>query len=321
MSAVKLKLTMYSTLALIIGFTTLIISIVLSAIGAFSFYAVLSIVLFMNVLQWLLAPYIIEAIYRVREADPARYSWLYEAVRRLARKSRIEPPKLMISSLPIPNAFAYGSPLTGNRIAVTEGLLRNLDPDEVEAVIGHEIGHLVHRDVHIMMLVSIIPAILYYIGRSMMWSSMFYGGRDREERGGYALLGLMLFVAAFILNLMVLGLSRLREYYADRHSASIVENGAVKLQVALAKIVHATSRVSRKVDTSALHSFRALLIADPATAHADAALISGEYALVKRLKERELTFADLVEEMFSTHPNIVKRLKALDEVAAELGQK
>jgi heat shock protein HtpX len=83
----------------------------------------------------------------------------------------------MIADIPIPNAFAYSSPIAGSRVAVTKGLLKSLDEEEIEAVVGHELGHLKHRDVQVMMFVSILPAVFYFIGYSMLLSSLF-GRRD-----------------------------------------------------------------------------------------------------------------------------------------------
>ncbi|RLE75649.1 MAG: protease [Thermoprotei archaeon] len=321
MSLWKLRLTMYSTLALIIGATTLVLLLLLRASGlALGLGPLIAIVAAFNLVQWLIAPYVIEGVYRVREADPVRYGWLHEIVSELSERSGIKKPKVMIADVPIPNAFAYGSPLTGSRVAVTTGLLSTLSRDEVEAVLGHELGHLAHRDVAVMMAVSLLPAVLYYVGYALLYAP----SRRDEEGGGAAALGLLMLLASFVLNFFVLGLSRLREYYADRHSAMIVERGARKLQLALAKIVDATSRLAaRGLSMSRYSSFKALLIADPTRAVSDAHYVSGHmrgYALVERLKRRRLTLLDQVEELFSTHPNIVKRLRALDEVAAELGQ-
>jgi len=323
MSLWKLKITMYSTLALIIGLTTLIFLALLNAMGVtLGLLPLIAIVILFNLIQWLVAPYIIEALYNVREADPIRYSWLHEIVDKLSRKSGLKKPKVMIADMPIPNAFAYGSPLTGSRVAVTRGLLATLSRDEIEAVIGHELGHVAHKDMTVMVLVSLLPAILYYIGYSLMYVP---SRRDEDEGGNLAVIGILLLLASFILNLFVLGLSRLREYYADRHSASIVSYGARKLQLALAKIVQATDKIIRSgyVDLGRYKSFRALFISDPSRAFSEARALSyyrRDYMLVERLKRRKLTTLDLIEELFSTHPNIVKRLKALDQVAAELGQ-
>ena len=323
MSLWKLKLTMYSTLALIIGLSTLIFLVLLRALGiALGLVPLILLVILFNLVQWLIAPHIIEALYGVREADPIRYSWLYEVVDRLSKKSGIKRPKVMIADLLIPNAFAYGSPLTGNKIAVTRGLLTTLSKDEVEAVIGHELGHIVHKDVVVMMLVSLIPAVLYYIGYSLMYVPSH---RDEDEGSSLAAIGILLLLASFVLNLFVLGLSRLREYYADRHSASIVNYGARKLQLALAKIVRETSKIARSgyVDLGRYKSFKALFIADPSKVSSEVRVIPyyrRDYVIVERLKRKRLTTLDMIEELFSTHPNIVKRLKALDQVATELGQ-
>jgi heat shock protein HtpX len=244
-------------------------------------------------------------------------------VEQLSRKSRIKTPKLMKAQMPIPNAFAYGSPLTGSKVAVTTGLLETLETEEVEAVIGHELGHLKHRDVQVMMFVSILPAIFYFIGYSMLLSSMF-NRRDSRDSGGAAIIGLVSLLVYWLLTLFTLYLSRIREYYADRHSASIVEDGPRKLSEGLAKIVNYTNVMKRsrrnQQNTSGSNSFKALFISDPDRAESDSAALSqlggvgGDRKLVENVLRRKVTTFDKIMEVFSTHPNIVKRLKALQEL-------
>jgi len=243
----------------------------------------------------------------------------------LSRKSGISAPKLMLSQIPLPNAFAYGSPLTGSRVAVTQGLLQNLDNGEVEAVIGHELGHLKHRDVQVMMVVSFLPALFYYIGYSMMLSGMFGGGNtDRKNGGGgnNALFGIAFMAFSWVLTLFTLYLSRLREYYADRHSASIVENGAQKLSTGLVTIISESKRAGKpKKDEKKGHSsYKALFIADPDRATADSAelnanRITNKEDLLKETLAKQPTSVDKFAEVFSTHPNIIKRLRALQEIS------
>ena len=280
------------------------------------------IVVVFNIIQWLIAPYLIDSIYRVKQVNPSEDPVLYNMVENLSQKSKIKTPKLMKAKMAIPNAFAYGSPLTGSKVAVTTGLLETLDPDEVEAVIGHELGHLKHRDVQVMMFVSILPAIFYYIGYSMLLSSMF-NRRDRDS-GGAAIIGLAAILLYWVLTLFTLYLSRIREYYADRHSVSIVDGGASKLSEGLAKIVNSTSNMKSRnrqsKNAGGSSSFKALFISDPDRAEVDAAELRylggsmGDRKLVEEVLRRKITTFDKIMEVFSTHPNIVKRLHALQQL-------
>jgi len=308
MRRLKLYISMYGTLGIIIGITTLFLAGILYFIGFLNIFTLIFITIVFNILQWLFAPYIIEMIYGIREINRDEVPWLHNIVEVLARKSGINKPKIMISGLSIPNAFAYGSPLTGNRIAVTRGLLSTLSRDEVEAVLGHEFGHIVHKDIQIMMLVSLLPALLYYIGRVMLFT------RDDENRGGIAIFGFLSVILSQILYLFVLGLSRLREYYADEYSANIVENGARKLQLALIKIIKTTSSLINKgIDISKVSGFRSLFIVDPSTSHRDLE----ELELLRSIRSRKISLWENILELFSTHPNIVKRIRALDQYCSK----
>ena len=310
---------MVGTLAMIIGLSTLFFTVILSLAGSLNLITLGILIVTFNIFQWLISPYIIDALYHVREISEHENPRLHEMVNNLSRKSGIKKPRLMLAQIPIPNAFAYGSPIAGNRVAVTKGLLKTLESEEVEAVIGHELGHLKHRDLQIMMFVSVLPALLYYIGYSLILSSMF--GRQRQEGGGTALLAIGFMVFSWILNMFILYLSRLREYYADRHSASIVEDGPRKLSEGLAKIVHSTRNMRKtQKKTQQLNAFKALFIADPDRAETDSMAIShlavaSDQKLVQDILSRRMTTVDRITEVFSTHPNIVKRLKALQELS------
>jgi heat shock protein HtpX len=310
---------MAGTLALIIGLSTLFFVVILTLAGSFDILTLGILVGVFNVVMWLVSPYIIDAMYHVRAISPTEEPGLHEVVDDISKKSNISKPRLMLAQVPIPNAFAYGSPIAGTRIAVTSGLLKTLDQGEVEAVVGHELGHLKHRDTQIMMFVSLLPAMAYYIGYSLMLSGMFGGNRKNQSSG--AAIGVVFMAFSFIMNLFTLHLSRLREYYADRHSASVVDSGSQKLSTGLAKIVNTTKNMGRmRQQTKNLHAFKALFITDPDRATVDSAELSSmsfgdSHRLVQEILSMKLTTADRISEIFSTHPNIVKRLRALQELA------
>jgi heat shock protein HtpX len=319
----KLRFSLIGTLAVIIGLSTLFFTVILSLAGV-SIMLLPFIVIGFNIIQWLIAPYLIDAMYRAKEVSPQEDPILYNMVEQLSQKSKIKKPKLMKAKMQIPNAFAYGSPIAGTRVAVTTGLMETLDTEEVEAVIGHELGHLKHRDVQVMMFVSILPAIFYFIGYSMLLSSMF-NRRDSRDSGAGAIIGIASILLYWILTLFTLYLSRIREYYADRHSASIVEDGPRKLSEGLAKIVDSTSKIKNKrqntKNTGGSNSFKALFISDPDRAELDAAALRqigtsmGDSHLVESVLQRKITTFDKIMEVFSTHPNIVKRLRALQQLS------
>ena len=314
----KLRFSMIGTLAAIIGLSTLFFTVILALAGVNLLLLPFIMVIF-NIIQWLIAPYLIDAMYRVKEVKRSEDPELHGMVETLSIKSGIKTPRLMKAKIPIPNAFASGSPIAGSRVAVTTGLLETLETEEVEAVIGHELGHLKHRDVQVMMFVSILPAIFYFIGFSMILSSRY---RRRDEGGGAAIIGIASIFLYWVLTMFTLYLSRLREYFADRHSASIVEDGPRKLSEGLAKIVNSTSRMKKtRRNTNSLNSFKALFISDPDRAELDSASMrqvgahAADHRLVEEVLRKKVTSFDRVMEIFSTHPNIVKRLKALQELA------
>lgn len=312
------------TLAIIFGLTTLGFAVALTLFGyGISLWAIGALVVILNVAQWLLSPYLVGLIYRVKALSEGDNPKLHQMVADLSKKSGIKKPQVMLSQIPLPNAFAYGSPLTGSRVAVTQGLLDHLDDGEVEAVVGHELGHLKHRDVQVMMIVSFLPALFYFIGYSLMWSGILGGNNDRNNNNSStAIIGILFIAFYWVLSLFTLYLSRLREYYADRHSAAIVENGAEKLSTGLVTIVEESKRdrKPKKGEAKTNSSYKALFIADPDTAKVDSEQIhSGSNAVDKKqlLKEtlaKKPTKGESFIEIFSTHPNMIKRLRALQEL-------
>lgn len=307
-SLLGLRVGMFAIWLAVVGTATLLFTALILYLGlpTFYLYGVIGFVVFLNIIQWLFGPYLINAVYRVSQADEAAYPWLYQMVDEVARRSGMrQRPKVMIANIDIPNAFAYGSPLTGPMVAVTSGLLGRLPREELEAVIAHEVGHLKHRDVVVMLMISLIPAIIYYIGYTLYISGLFGGARRNGGGAAPILIGIGLIVLSFIFNLFVFLMSRLREYYADSHAATVVSDGARRLQRALVRIMTLSGRLrpESRVKTEQLKMF---FISDPE--HAIDPYIDVDKAIdeLRRMKPSALS------DLFSTHPHPSKRIKHLD---------
>ena len=321
MRLLKLQLTILGTVGLLIALSTLIFSIILSLLGgAFNIGFLLVLVIFFNLIQWYYAPKIIERMYKVREIKQTENigrtngKWVYDTVKRICESTKMPMPKIMYSGIAIPNAFAYGSPKYGNRIAITQGMFDRLENEEIEAVIGHEIGHLKHKDVQVMMLASLLPSLLSTIGHSLIWSSMF----NRRNSGGTMGIAFAAIIGSFILSLVCRSLGRTRESYADMHAVQHVPDGRRKLQEGLAKISEFTEelRVKKHKDMK-VSGFNALMISDPDSSHKDIVSLHrsrikiSDRELVEKYAKKEISFKEHFLELFSTHPNITKRLNAL----------
>src|SRR3990167_6517306 len=134
--------------------------------------------------------------YISREDNPH----LYAMVEDQARRAGLPMPKVCISPIGIPNAFAFGRGRRDGRVCVTEGILRLLDEDELRAVIGHELAHIRNRDVLTITILSVIPMIMYRLA----WHFMFYGRRSDRGAANGMLIGIVAFLFYFITNLLVL---------------------------------------------------------------------------------------------------------------------
>jgi len=317
-SLITLKLAMFLTAILIFGLSILIIQGLFS-IFEFSLEGLLWMttifVAFFMIFQWLFSPAFINTLYGVKFIETPKTrdeAWLKERVEFLARNSGLKRiPKIGIAwGLNVPNAFAYSSPIYGPHIAVTPSLLRNMPRDEVEAVLAHEVGHLKHRDVTMMLAVSFIPVMLYYLGRNLMFLTMFgYGYRDRDREGGTAyllIIAIILIIVGIIFHFLVKHFNRLREYYADAHSAMTL-NDPTPLQRALARLdlmykdvrryKEAMGTTTNIVSMLFIFNYFVDFVYDPID----------EY--IEELKRRKTS---LLVELFMTHPPIPKRIRFLD---------
>ena len=273
-------------------------------------------------LQYLISPAIVTWSMRVKWVSEKEAPELHRMVEELAREAGLPKPKVGISELGIPNAFAFGRSLRDGRVCVTRGILNLLSKDELKAVLGHEISHIKHRDMAIITLLSAIPLILYWLAFSLMWGGMF----GRRQGGGYAaLIGLGAFLLYFLTNLLVLYGSRIREYYADLGSVKL-GNMPHHLATALYKLVYGSARFRGKDELKRIEGVKAFFLNDPSKAWREVKELSQidldmsgtiDYDELMELRQKEvrLSFSDKLMELFTTHPNMLKRIKHLSTLA------
>ncbi len=266
-----------------------------------------------SILQWLFSPYIINLAYRTRPPYDEREREIAHLANHLADEAGMRrKPKLVIVDTNMPNAFTYGSPLAGSYIAITRGLLRIASKDEIAAVIGHELGHLKHRDVGWILALSIVPLAVYFIGRSLIYASMFSGGSSRRENnaGTLLLIGIALIALGFLFRLMIAHFNRLREYYADAFSTVHLHKGR-ELQRALTKIY---LRVKQETPTiqSGLNLASALFIVAPLIEVNGGFFVDPSTDSIVEAVKREKVNPML--EVLSTHPPVPKRLRFIDNL-------
>ena len=123
-------------------------------------------------LQYLIGPTMVQMMMRVKWVSEQEAPELHHMVGELAQRAGIPKPKVGISQMDIPNAFAFGRSLKDGRVCVTQGILRLLDRDELRAVMGHEISHIKHRDMLVITILSAIPMIMYWLAWRLMWGGM-----------------------------------------------------------------------------------------------------------------------------------------------------
>jgi heat shock protein HtpX len=282
--------------------------------------------------EYAIGPVIVSATTHLQFLKPGDNPWLENTVKELANKSGVPMPRLAIVPNSTPNAFTYGRTSSSADLAVHEGLLRNLNENEVKGVIAHELGHIKHKDYIVMTVLSALPLLAYWISQIALNAAWFSGGsrrggKDQGNAGAVLIaVGIISFVVYILSFLAVMRLSRLREHYADSYSAYLTKNPR-SLESALAKITYGLSLAPK-----AAAEARSFYIEDPTQARQEVAQImqkKNEYDLDHDgvLDERELEQAMEKEakstwvqmnSMFATHPPTFKRILLLREIENEM---
>jgi heat shock protein HtpX len=229
-----------------------------------------------------------------REVTPEEAPELHGVVDRICALADMPKPKVAVADSDVPNAFATGRNQKAAVVCATTGLLRRLEPDELEGVIAHELSHVAHKDVAVMTIASFLGVLAGLITRIGLWSSLGRSSRDPGTQMAIILIPLVSAVVYAISFLLTRMLSRYRELSADR-SAALLTGRPSSLASALTKI---TGQMA-KIPTSDLRK------AEPFNAFYFAPAFSSGESLSKLL---------------STHPSLEQRLEQLGRISVELGR-
>jgi heat shock protein HtpX len=236
----------------------------------------------MNFFSYWFSDRIVLAMYGAQPVDEARAPALYAMVRRLSTRAGIPMPRVYLIPSDTPNAFATGRNPRHAAVAVTEGIMRILDEDELEGVLAHELAHVANRDVLISTIAATLAGAITYVAHMAQWAFMFGSHRDDEEGGTNPVAGVLLAVLAPLAAMLVqLAVSRAREFQADATGARLAGK-----TWGLAKALEKLHMAQRMVPMEA----------NPATAH---------LFIVNPLSGQGLM------TLFSTHPPIEERIARL----------
>ena len=241
--------------------------------------------LLMNFGSYWFSDKLVLSIYRAKQVTKDTAPNLYVIVEELAKEANLPMPKVYIIEDATPNAFATGRDPENAAIAVTTGILRILDHNELRGVLSHELSHVKHRDILIGTIAATLVGTITYVAQMAGWALMF-GGRGGDDENGLSSLFLII-LAPIVAVLLQLAVSRSREYMADESGAEISKH-PLSLASALRKL-------------SKANEMKAVNNATPATAH---------MFIVNPLTRNGLM------KLFSTHPPIEERIKRLQNMAA-----
>jgi heat shock protein HtpX len=220
---------------------------------------------------------------------------LHDMIERLCAMADLPKPRVAIIDTDVPNAFATGRSPKHAAVAVTRGLWQRLEPQEIEGVLAHELSHIANRDVLIMTVASFFAMLAGLLTRFGLYSGMFGGGRGRDNNQVpvWLIVLLVSVVTYFLSQILILAISRYREFAADRGSA-LITGAPEHLMSALQKIASDMFRIPER-DLRQVETMNAFFIIPTSVKKGAASL-------------------------FTTHPPLEKRLAALSEIAREMGR-
>jgi heat shock protein HtpX len=235
----------------------------------------------MNIASYWFSDKIVLKIYRAQPLDVSDAPDIHRMVDELCQASSLPKPKIYVIDQDSPNAFATGRNPQHAAIALSRGIIKLLDREELKGVIGHELSHVRHRDTLIQAVVATVAGAIMFLAYQMRWFAFLGGGGSDDDDGGFLGLLVMAILAPIAATIIQMAISRSREYKADQGSAELTHNPGA-LASALEKLVE----YSRRIPLKALGQTAHLFIVSP---------LSGKGILT----------------LFSTHPPLEKRVARL----------
>ena len=267
----------FKTALLMILMSALVISIGVAAGGRAGLFLALAFALVMNIGSYWFSDKIVLALYKAKELEAYDSPMLHSMVEELAQKAGLPKPKIYLVPQAAPNAFATGRNPEHAALAVTEGILKILSPNELRGVLAHEMGHIANRDILIQTVVAVMASCITSFAYMLKFGAIF-GGRDSQGAGFAPLvLAILAPIAALLIQM---GISRSREYGADSTGAEL-SGEPEALASALAKLSTSAQKLPMQAQESTAHMF----IVNP---------LSGGFA-----------------SLFSTHPPVEERIARL----------
>lgn len=273
--------------ALLLGLLTVLILVIGQALGGRSGLVIaFGLALVMNLGSYWFSDKIVLSMYGARELSPSDAPALHAMVGELAARAGVPTPRLMLVPQEAPNAFATGRDPAHGVVAVTEGILRLLSPEELRGVLSHEISHIKNRDILVQSIAAVLGSVVMMLANMAQWAALFGSSRDDNDSGPGLLGGLLTAILAPIAaTLIQMAISRSREYLADATGAAI-SGSPLALAGALGKL----DSYARQIPMQASPATENMFIVNP---------FSG------------MSMASL----FSTHPSTEERIRRLRQMA------
>lgn len=239
----------------------------------------------MNIGSYWFSDKIVLSMYRAQELSPEDAPMVHQIVDELAHRAGVPKPRLFIVPQEAPNAFATGRDPEHGVIAVTDGIMRLLPPEQLRGVLAHEMAHIAHRDILIQTVAGVIASAITAIANMLQFSMIFGGARDEEGNSNPLAAIAMMILGPLAATLIQMAISRRREYMADAAGASYCGD-----PLALAGALNNLDAYSRHIPMQANPATENMFIVSPLT-------------------------GDTMRRMFSTHPPMEERIANLQEMA------